>query len=235
MPSIRAIAASALLLIACDAPSTAPRFRAAGGTTPMRGGTLRFATYQQVRTLDPAFSYDEISTYAVHMLYDTLIGYEEATPDRPGSGLALEPHLASSWTVSEDGRTYRFTLRPGITFSDGQPVVAGDFEYAMERVLRTPESPYGPLLGEVEGAQDVIDGKSTDCTGIFTDGDQHVVVRLRRPYAAFIRPARLSSRFTRRSAASPAGSPARPPRPPAAPRVPSPCRSSAHTARPSPP
>jgi len=190
MRSIRKIAASlaavAALVAACDAPAMAPpRFRAQGAPGPRRGGVLRFASYQPVRTLDPAIAYDEISTYIVHPVFDTLLGYEPADPAVTNSGLTLVPHLASSYAISPDGRTYTFTLRDGITFSDGQPVVAGDFEYALERVLARADSPFGSFLSDVEGAADVIAGKSKDCTGITAVDDHTLVFRLSQPYAAF--------------------------------------------------
>jgi oligopeptide transport system substrate-binding protein len=188
MPSIRAIAsvaAVAALAAACNPPGGDPEFAAAGSPVPRRGGVLRYASYQPVRTLDPAIGYDEISFYASHPLFDTLLGYAASDPQNPRAGLVLEPHLAESWTLSEDGKTYRFVLREGITFSDGQPVVAADFEYALERVLTTPTSPFGGLLVDVEGAKDVLAGKTKDCTGIVVEDDRHLTIRLAQPYAAF--------------------------------------------------
>src|SRR5205823_6019906 len=77
-----------------------------GGGQPARGGTLHWATNQQVRTLDPDVGNDEVSIYIIHDVYDSLVGYEPSDPDRRGSGLKLVPHLASSWTVSPDHLDY---------------------------------------------------------------------------------------------------------------------------------
>ena len=52
----------------------------------------------------------------------------------PGPGLAVEPGVAERFTVSDDGLTYRFTLRPDARWSDGVAVTAGDFAFAFERI-----------------------------------------------------------------------------------------------------
>ena len=52
-----------------------------------------------------------------------------------GREYELEPDLAESFTVSRDGRSYRFTIRPGACWSDGEPVTAFDFELAFTRIV----------------------------------------------------------------------------------------------------
>ena len=178
--------AVALAAPACRGGDRGPRYRAYGSATPHRGGTLTFSTYNQVRTLDPAIGFDEVSQYPLHDLFDTLVGYTPAEPNVDGSGLKLVPHLAASWTVSDDHLDYRFTLRDGLTFSDGTPVAVGDFKYGLERALINPASPFGSFLDDVEGAHDVIAGKAAHCSGIRVVDDRHLEIRLTRPYAAFL-------------------------------------------------
>ena len=55
-------------------------------------------------------------------------------PDRRHEDLEVVPAAAESWTVSADLRTFTFVLRPGATFSNGRPVVAGDFAFAFARL-----------------------------------------------------------------------------------------------------
>lgn len=50
---------------------------------------------------------------------------------------ALHPMAAESWTQSEDGLTWTFTLREGLTFSDGEPLTAEDFVFALQRAAST--------------------------------------------------------------------------------------------------
>lgn len=183
---MRAAAIVLALVAACGSSDRGPRYRAAGATTPQRGGTLRWSMVQQVRTLDPAIAYDEITAYFTHALFDTLVGYEGADPDQPGSGLTIVPHLAEAWTISDDHLVYTFTLRPGIAFSDGQPVVAGDFVYGLERVLTTSDSPYPAFLDDIAGAKDLVAGKAKTCAGLRAIDDRHLEIRLTRPYAGFL-------------------------------------------------
>jgi peptide/nickel transport system substrate-binding protein len=150
------VALALAVVAACSPVDRGPRWRAAGSPTPRDGGTLRFATKDQVVSLDPTREYDEVSGYIVHALRDTLVGYA-----RDGR---LEPRLAERWTVSPDARVYTFTLRPGIVFSDGVPIRAADFKTALERSRTTADSPFGPFLASVT-AIDAGDGVLTITLG----------------------------------------------------------------------
>jgi oligopeptide transport system substrate-binding protein len=176
----RPFAAAALALAAACSPADhGPRFRAAGASRPRDGGTLRFASFGPIRTLDPSVGYDEISYFLVHPLFDTLVDFA------PG-GLDLVPRLAASWQISDGGLVYAFELRPGIAFADGTPIVAAHFKYGLERALTTPESQLGEYLADVVGAHELTEGKAADCAGIIADGDHRLVIRLARINPAFL-------------------------------------------------
>jgi peptide/nickel transport system substrate-binding protein len=105
------------LAIALLALSTVIGSAPAIGTEVSR--TLRVAYTDDVATLDPD---DGIIMYGLDLLrvvYQGLVQY------RPGS-TDIEGWLARSWTVSPDGRTYRFTLRDGVTFDDRHAMTAAD-------------------------------------------------------------------------------------------------------------
>lgn len=171
--------ALALALSACNPPDRGPRFRAAGAASPQAGGTLRLSTKDSLTSLDPAFANDEVSLWTLHLLLDTLVDFE------PG-GTRLIPRLAERWELSSDGRTYRFLLREGLRYADGTPIVAADLEHAIERPLSLADSLYAQLLGDVEGAADVIAGRRSDCPGIRAHGDRELEIRLGAPNAAFL-------------------------------------------------
>lgn len=137
--------AIALALVACN--NRGPKFDRAGNPSARDGGTLRYASNLDVRTLDPAIAYDEMSTPPTHALFDTLVDYGSSTT---GTGLEIIPRLAERWTISPDGLTYKFAIRSGITYSDGTPIVAGDFVYALERVRAMADSPFGAFLSDVQ-------------------------------------------------------------------------------------
>lgn len=69
------------------------------------------------------------------------------------------PGQAESWTISDDGLVYTFKLRPGIVWSDGVPVTAGDFEYAFRRLFNpATAAEYSYLQFPVKGGSEIVDG-----------------------------------------------------------------------------
>ncbi len=181
---------------ACQGRQDGPRWEAAGGSGPRRGGALRFSTVEAARGLDPAFTYDEVSNYLLQHLFDTLLGYRPAArAAREGlSEVELVPQLAESWQFSGDGLLLRFTLRPGLRYHDGQPIVAGDFKYALERVLRTADSPFGGFLSNIVGAAELRAGKAQECTGLRALDDRHLEIALVKRDVSF--PYLLAMKFT---------------------------------------
>ena len=77
-------------------------------TEPAKKEELTFVNYRDIRDLNPHLYAGEM--YAQEMLYETLVNITEK---------GYEPCLAESWTISEDGKTYTFNIRKGVTFSDG--------------------------------------------------------------------------------------------------------------------
>ncbi len=173
------IAALVLVVCACGAPDRDPRWRGAGAKTPRRGGTLHVATNDQIKSLDPTFANDEVSTYAAQPLFATLVTYAPTSAE-------LVPDLAERWELDADGVTYRFHLRDKLVYADGTPIVAGDFKYSLERALRAADSPFYPYLVDVVGAGDVIQGRATDCAGIVAISERELQIRLVRPSPSFV-------------------------------------------------
>ena len=160
----RALAIVALpLLSGCGSPTATP--------LPV-DRELRRGLGGEPSTLDPQLAGD---TYAYEVLRDAYEGLvTESADGRP------EPGQASGWEVSRDGREYRFTLRPGLRWSDGQPVLAADFVRGLRRAV-DPQvaSPNGPLLRIIDGATAVMAGKlPVTQLGVLAPDATHVVVRL---------------------------------------------------------
>lgn len=95
--------------------------------------------------------------------------------------------MAEDWEVSEDGLTYTFTLRDA-KWSNGDPVVAGDFAYSWEWALNPDNmSEYAALLYPIKGAEAYNNGKgSADDLGIEVKDDKTLVVTLENPTAYFL-------------------------------------------------
>src|SRR5712692_6901900 len=99
------------------------------GAAPARAETrFVFANESPYDTMDPHAVFD-VGRVAVRLnLYDGLYRWLDNPPK-------LEPWLAESHTVSQDGLTYTFKLRKGAKFHDGAEVTAEDVRYSIERIL----------------------------------------------------------------------------------------------------
>lgn len=86
-------------------------------------------------SLDPARGYTQTTGVVLRATYETLVTF----PDQDAS--AIEPMLASEWTVSEDGLSYTFTLRDDVTFSSGNPLTADDVVFSFNRLKAIQGSP----------------------------------------------------------------------------------------------
>jgi len=151
--------------------------RGSGGGSESARGLIYYETYDP-RSLDPALSTDVPTGEMVTFLFDGLTKF-----DADGR---LLPALSDRWTGDRKGQRYVFHLRPGVTFHDGRPLVAGDVKHALVRVLNpaTRGGRVWPLL-PIAGAADYSDGRARDVRGIEVFGDTAVAFTLTEPLAIF--------------------------------------------------
>ncbi|WP_165485536.1 ABC transporter substrate-binding protein [Protofrankia symbiont of Coriaria ruscifolia] len=116
--------AALVALTGCTSDSAA-QGSGAGGATPRPGGTLTFALGDEVRCIDPQQAGDGAELTAARGLVDSL------TVRDPGTG-RLGPWLATSWQASANAESFTFTLRPGVTFSDGTALTATAVKAALD-------------------------------------------------------------------------------------------------------
>lgn len=170
-----------LLVMSCAAPATdavAGRGEvSAGGTTaPSERGpvTIRVALGNDPLSIDPRLIADDEGEQIVRALFDGLV---DTAPD--GSIVAA---AASSWTVEDDGLTYRFLLRED-RFHDGTPVTAADHAASLLGVLDPDRAPFfrEDLLAALLGADAAEVGGVLAAGGIEVVGDRELVLRLSRP------------------------------------------------------
>jgi peptide/nickel transport system substrate-binding protein len=92
------------------------------------GGELRFCLHSEPKTFDPLKVEDDASVTIRYLTGGVLVRTNRQTQ-------ALEPELAQSWKVSKDGKQITFTLRSGISFSDGTPFSAEDVAYTVQQLM----------------------------------------------------------------------------------------------------
>lgn len=99
----------------------------------------------------------------------------------------LSPGLAKKYEVSQDGLTYTFTLRKNLTWSDGKPLTAHDFEYSWKKILHPHfSSEHTYIFYAIENAKDVKEGKlPPEKLGCKALDDRHFEVVLERPLIYF--------------------------------------------------
>jgi|HubBroStandDraft_1064217.scaffolds.fasta_scaffold04095_4 oligopeptide transport system substrate-binding protein len=96
---------------------------------------------------------------------------------------AVAPGVASAWSVSADGLTYRFQLRPEARWSNGDPVVAGDFVAALRRLVDpATASGYAQYIDVIANASEIVAGKKPpEELGVAAPDDGTVIITLANP------------------------------------------------------
>jgi peptide/nickel transport system substrate-binding protein len=120
-----AVAASVLIGVQAPAPVAAE--------TPRPGGTLTFAVGAKPPSYD---GHRETTFAAIHPVaphYSTLLRFD------PENYPKIVGDVAESWTISGDGFTYTFKIRPGIKFHDGSLLTAQDVKATYEHIISPPE------------------------------------------------------------------------------------------------
>src|SRR4029453_16658431 len=90
---------------------------------------LIIVSNQDIPNFDPHIATGYSASMMMRNVYDSLVR-AEGNPPKP------VPHLAASWTVSDDGLEYVFKLDPAAKFQDGAPVTAEDVAYSFARLIR---------------------------------------------------------------------------------------------------
>jgi peptide/nickel transport system substrate-binding protein len=158
-----------------------------GGSTSgggKEGGTLNITYGSFPDYMDPALSYTAEGWTAMGEVYIPLLTYKHAEGQ---AGSVVEPGLAKEMPkISSDGKTYTLFLRPGLKYSDGTPVKASDFPYAIERVLELNSSG-SPFYTSIVGGEKFAETKSGGIPGIETnDKTGEIKIELEAPRSTFV-------------------------------------------------
>jgi peptide/nickel transport system substrate-binding protein len=151
-----------------------------------RGGVLRINLAADTDHVDPALAYYQVSVQYLYPACTMLLNY----PDKAGpEGTRIQPEAATEMPeVSEDGKTYTFTVRDGFVLSppSNEPVTAETFKFVIDRNLNPQlQSPAGSFIADIVGAQAVLDGKAKSASGVTVDGNK-LTIRLTKPAPDFL-------------------------------------------------
>ncbi|MDA1256756.1 MAG: peptide ABC transporter substrate-binding protein [Chloroflexi bacterium] len=143
------------------------------------GGTLKILGGDPP-TLDPALVSDTSSARIILELFSGLV--------RLDNNLQIVPDVAETWAITEGGTVYTFTIRDDARFSDGTPITATDFKWAIERAANPDtESTVAELyLADIVGIQQIIDGNATSASGVEVLDDKTLRFRIDAPKAYFL-------------------------------------------------
>ena len=118
-----------------------------------------------------------------------LLALLEGLVTRDPKTLDIRPGVAQAWTISEDGRTYTFHFDPAARWSNGDPVVAGDFVFSFKRILSPAlGAPYAYMLYPMRGAKAFHTGevKDFDAVGVSAPDDATLTIELESPTPYFL-------------------------------------------------
>jgi len=160
-----------------SASASAPASQAA---TPVEGGNLVYALQGDAVYADPSLVSDGNSLFIAQQVVEGLVGL------KPGTISDVIPVLAASMpTVSADGKTYTFTLRTGVNFSDGTPFNAAAVKFNYDRWknftkgdLQDNAYYYGAVFGGF--------GADSNIVSVDAPNDTTVVMTLKAPQSNFL-------------------------------------------------
>lgn len=102
--------------------------------TPKDTLVLAFA-FDDIITMDPAEAFEISAGEVMGNAYDRLIRFDVKDPSK------LYGDVAKSWTVSADGKTFSFEIKPGLKFASGNPLTAEDVAFSLQRAVLLDKTP----------------------------------------------------------------------------------------------
>ncbi|WP_431234787.1 ABC transporter substrate-binding protein [Mycolicibacterium psychrotolerans] len=148
-----------------------------------QGGDINVSMTSFPDYVDPQLSYTLEGWEVLWNVYTPLLTYKHQKGD---AGTEIVPGLAKDMPqISPDGKTYKLTLRPNMKYSDGSPIKASDFTYAVKRLFKADSG--GSVFYEgIVGAKDFADSKADTISGITTDDNSgDITIQLDKPNGTF--------------------------------------------------
>jgi peptide/nickel transport system substrate-binding protein len=160
----------------------------AKSATTTKGGTYKLlrVTWDQPDYFDPGLAYTVAAWQIMWNVYGGLLGYKHANG---AAGATLVPYLAKALpTITNGGKTYTFTLRSGLKYSNGTAIKASDFPYTIERDFKmdSPGVGFFSAIKGVSGPKGFATTKKGHISGITAnDSTGKIVITLDHPEADF--------------------------------------------------
>jgi peptide/nickel transport system substrate-binding protein len=159
---VAAAAMAALLVAACGSSSSS------GSASGKNGGTITIASGTPPISADQGLDFTTQGNELYSVINTPLLTFVRGVQGTAGSKIV--PALAKSMPkVSDGGRTLTFHLRPGLKYSNGQPIKASDVTYALERDVKIPWQSASFISANVIGGAAYASGKSKTISGIKTN------------------------------------------------------------------
>jgi peptide/nickel transport system substrate-binding protein len=158
--------AALLVVAACGSSGSSSSSSSSGSSsgTPVKGGNLTFAAVQDAQSMNATTVFDNNSIWIFEQIYQTLY-----TVTNNGKG--VKPWLATSYTMSSDKKTYTFTLRKGVKFSNGKPLTSADVKFSIDQNRKAAQG-----WAYLDSAISSVDAPSPDT----------VVIHLKFPWAPLL-------------------------------------------------
>jgi len=211
--SIAVAIVGAGLLVAASSAGTSTKTAPVKAGHAVAGGTFNVELSTDVDYTDPGLDYLSSGWEIQYATACKLLNY----PDKPApAGSQLVPEVAAGFpTITNSGKLYTFTIRPGFKFSTGQAVTAGSFVDAFNRDANPKlQSPAQPFMDVIAGADAVINGKASTISGVKAVGNKLIITldkpspdllsRLAMPFFQAINP-QLSASLDPNGVDAPAG------------------------------
>jgi peptide/nickel transport system substrate-binding protein len=126
-----------------------------------RGGTMRLVARSAAGTLDPHINYTLQFWQIYQITHDGLLGFKKAQGEE---GFKVVPNLAEAMPqIADDGKTYTFTLRQGIKFSDGRDLTVKDVVASLQRIYKVSGPTSGTFYRNIVGADKCLETPAS-CT-----------------------------------------------------------------------
>lgn len=137
-----------LFIVGCSNTGSDKESSSASGDQAASAKSITMSWPRDIGTMNP-HTYNPSQLFAQSMIYEPLVSYQ-----KDGK---LEPALAESWTISDDGKVYTFKLRQGVKFSDGTPFNAEIVKKNFDSIMKNKKTHSWLGIVSVLGKTEVVD------------------------------------------------------------------------------